>query len=359
MKINKISIKIAAIICIFTLILSVFSACGVKSQKRDSTAFGSTLSAEIYTEEQAAADELFDIITRTVATAQNELSCDSEDGGIFILNRDKLLYASDALKSDLGDAILVATILGDRVDISTGRAYALWGFGTDSPGVPDSEELKKAAADKSMDKIYIAGNSNKITIAPEIEIDMSAFREGIACDRAYEETKLLEIPYTLTIGDTFMAYGRHPSTDKWTVEITNPLSDKGEALAEISVEIKTPACTIFVSTSGIHENSFTENGVTYHSKLDPKTGYPVESQLASVTVVASSGINANALSDAVFVNGFKESSLTYLENFGAQAIFVFKDNTYYVTEGLKEDFRLTDSSFTEHTGELEFEGFIE
>ena len=73
----------------------------------------------------------------------------------------------------------------------------------------------------------------------------------------------------------------------------------------------------FLSTSGSYEKQFTENGKTYHHILDLTTGYPAETQLVSVTIVAQTGLQSDALSTLCFLLG-EEDSCEVLELYNAQ-----------------------------------------
>ncbi len=102
---------------------------------------------------------------------------------------------------------------------------------------------------------------------------------------------------------------------------------------------------VSISTSGNYEKYFEENGVRYHHIFDPKTGYPSDSGLVSVTVFSDSGLLSDALSTVAFVLGY-EKSLPILKEYSAEAVFVFPDKTVKVTDGIKESITITDSEFT-------------
>ena len=78
--------------------------------------------------------------------------------------------------------------------------------------------------------------------------------------------------------------------------------------------------------------------------LDPSTGYPAENNLRSVTVICDSGLHSDALSTACFVMGYKKS-LGLLEQFDAQAVFIFDDKTVAVTDGIKDSFDLSGNGY--------------
>lgn len=349
--------KVLSVICIFALILTAFSGCKEKTAVFEYEAFGGKYIAEYYTEDMALASEHFTLIENAIKEAEAEFSLEGEDTPLSILNREKLNYVPDSLKAALEDSVIICTALGDIVDITMGLPLRLWGFGTENPGVPGSEELKAATDSHTLDNLVIARDSNKVTISEDMEIDMSPLSKGIALDRAYTAGKGGEIPYKLTLGNIVMAYGEGPLDGKWEVEIKNPLSAEKDSFGKIKVSFMGASGKVFVSTSDITENSFSEKGKTYHSYLSPETGLPASNTLASVTVVTEAGITADALSDAILINGFTERSLSYIESFNAEAVLIFTDGTYYVTEGLKDSLTLSDSAFTEHTEAPETELF--
>ena len=102
----------------------------------------------------------------------------------------------------------------------------------------------------------------------------------------------------------------------------------------------------FVSTSGSYEKYFEQDGKKYHHILDPRTGYPAESGLVSVTVWCPPGMDVKypgALSDglatACFVLGL-EDGMELLESYGAEGIFITEGGDITITEGLEGRFTL-------------------
>ena len=101
----------------------------------------------------------------------------------------------------------------------------------------------------------------------------------------------------------------------------------------------------FISTSGDYEKYFEQDGKRYHHIIDPSTGYPSEGDLTSVTVISDSGLESDALSTACFVLGYKKS-LGLLNQYNAEAVFIFKDKTVAVTDGIKKSFEIKNSDYT-------------
>ena len=131
--------------------------------------------------------------------------------------------------------------------------------------------------------------------------------------------------------------GEKSSGKPWSVAVRDPNGDG--SLGSVTL------AEGFVSTSGSYEKYFEQDGVLYHHLLDPKTGYPAESGLVSVTVVAKSGVLSDALSTACFVLG-REDGMKLLEEFDAEGIFIDSDNNITVTDGLKDRFTRTSRDYT-------------
>ena len=137
-----------------------------------------------------------------------------------------------------------------------------------------------------------------------------------------------------------MTYGKKPDGKPWKIGIANPRTEDGESyLGSLTID-----GTCSISTSGDYEKYVIEDGVRYHHILDSKTGYPAESGLISVTIVCEDGWLSDGLSTACFVLGY-EDSLPLLETYQAEAVFVTEDKEVIVTDGLKDMFTLTDSSY--------------
>ena len=91
----------------------------------------------------------------------------------------------------------------------------------------------------------------------------------------------------------------------WSVGIQHPRKARGAVLGILSIGKKNES--IAIVTSGDYEKYFEYEGIRYHHILDPQTGYPAKGTL-SVSVIAGTCEDADALATAAFVKGFVEGS---------------------------------------------------
>ncbi|MDI3535253.1 MAG: FAD:protein transferase, partial [Thermosediminibacterales bacterium] len=173
----------------------------------------------------------------------------------------------------------------------------------------------------------------------EMMLDLGGIAKGYAADEVSKILKENHVKHAIVnLGGNVLAYGNKPDGSKWRIGIQKPFAPRGDYAGVVSVINKA------VVTSGIYERYFEENGKIYHHILDPETGYPVENNLMSVTIITDKSIDADSLSTSVFAMGLKEG-LNLIEKLdNTEAIFITKDSKIYLTSGLKNSFKLTDNS---------------
>ena len=104
-----------------------------------------------------------------------------------------------------------------------------------------------------------------------------------------------------------------------------------------------------VITSGGYERFFTaSNGKKYIHIIDSKTGFPVDTEIASVTILSSSVSYADALSTALFVMGTEQSYNFWNERRDFEMLIFTKDKRVFVTKGIEKNVVFIDKSFEVH-----------
>ncbi|MDD6483090.1 MAG: FAD:protein FMN transferase [Clostridiales bacterium] len=252
------------------------------------------------------------------------------ESDIYKLNTQK----SYTVSSDSAQLIKTAAHIGEEtggaMDITIAPVMDLWGFGKGEYRVADMEEIKEALNSVDCSKISVSGNN--VTIDKDASLDLGAVAKGFASDAVIKTMSEHNASSAIvSLGGNVQTLGKKNGTKKWSVGIQNPL-DPSKYIAAVNVY------NAAVVTAGSYQRYFEENGKKYHHIIDPKTGFPAQSGLSSVTVIAKSGLLADALSTALFVTGLDEGARIYEQRNDFEAVFVTEENEIYITPALEEDF---------------------
>jgi thiamine biosynthesis lipoprotein len=218
----------------------------------------------------------------------------------------------------------------------------LWGFGSGNEArtVPTDEAIAEAIAWTGPDMVWIEDATNLWKALPEVQLDLGAIAKGYGVDAIGR--LLIEAGYGswfVEIGGEVAVRGINRRGDPWRIGIqypsSNPAVDRLQGILQLSDGA--------VATSGDYRNFIEEDGRIYSHILDPRFGYAVLSDTASVTVVAPDCMDADAVATALFVMG-PDEGLTWVEDHPeAEAIFLVRSEEGEITERFS-------SGFVEATG---------
>ena len=258
------------------------------------------------------------------------LSRTSENSEIYRINKNRGGEISGKTAEYFSLLFDVCEKSGGAFDFTLGGVSDLWKFGS-NPVIPEKELLADAVSHSGYEKVSLDGNS--VSVSDELIIDFGASGKGIALDEIKNHLESSKAKRAVAaVGGSVLFYG----DGEFTVGIRNPEGNSGSYIAKL----KTESCC--VSTSGSYEQSFEQDGRIYHHILDPKTGYPSDNEVVSVTIVSESGLLSDALSTACFVLGV-EKGFELAEEFGAKAVFITKDKRIIPSDGL--EIEITDNGY--------------
>lgn len=181
-------------------------------------------------------------------------------------------------------------------DISVGVLVDLWGFTDKKYSRPSEEKIKQVLKLVGEDKIILQDNDNVVKFMfSGMKIDLGAIAKGYALDCAVKNLKENNIKSCLiNAGGQIYCLGEKFGKP-WKIAINNPR--RTEFVGNLELKDKS------VATSGDDQQYFIIGNKRYAHILDPKTGCPADTGIASVTVVANDGLTADALATAIFVLG--------------------------------------------------------
>lgn len=218
------------------------------------------------------------------------------------------------------EAAQAISVLSDGAfDVTVGPIVNLWGFGPEGRNAerPSEQQIKRAMERVGYRKLEVRASPSALRKQhPEMYIDLSAIAKGFAVD---EVARLLDErhirAYLVEIGGELRARGSKPDGSPWKVAIERPLP--GERVVQSIVALRDQA----IATSGDYRNYVEKDGRRYSHTIDPRTGRPIAHALASVSVIASSAMRADALATAIMVMGPEEGyRLAAREALAAQLI---------------------------------------
>lgn len=311
------------VLAVVLALLFLLPSCGRAPKKRSASLFAMDTYMDLTVYGDAAA---LSAAKAEIRALEEALSVTDSESEVALLNRAGTGTVSPEIATLLSETLALCKRTGGALDMTVYPLVRAWGFTTGNHRVPDAAELEELLTSVGYDRVTVSGNT--VTLAGNAEIDLGAVGKGYTADRltallgdAGVESALLNL------GGNVQAIGTKPNGDAWRVGVQDP-SGSG-VLATLAVS----DCAVV--TSGTYERHFEQDGEIYHHIIDPKTGSPAKSGLLSVTVVAKSGLLADALSTALFVMGKEEAIAHWKEYRDFEAIFVTDSGELYLTDGLR------------------------
>ena len=216
---------------------------------------------------------------------------------------------------------------GGAFDVTIAPVSTLWNFTKEPYALPDREDVARAARLVDYTRMKLEGNT--VTLPEGMMIDLGGIAKGYIADRVKAYLQERGVKYAiLSFGGNIVAIGsRKPDGTSWRVGIQDIDKPTGEHML---ISINKGGSTV---TSGTYERGFDLDGVRYHHLLSPKSGWPVQNELASVTIFSESSMEGDALSTTAFILG-TDKGLELIETLeGVEAVFIAKDRKLTYSSG--------------------------
>lgn len=227
------------------------------------------------------------------------------------------------------------------LDVTVYPVVRAWGFTTGDYRVPDRAELAELLERVDYTRVSLAGDS--LTLPEGMELDLGAVAKGYTGDVLMDLLEEAGVTSAIVeLGGNVQALGAKPDGSPWRVAVQAPEGGYAAAL-----EIVDKA----VVTSGGYQRYFEQDGETYWHIIDPASGCPARSGLASVTVVAEEGVLCDGLSTALFVMGADRAADFWRETGDFDFVLLEEEGGVTITEGLEDCFSLC-GSWTGRTLEI-------
>ena len=319
---------IRKICTVLTAVMLMCSGCAAEKALPKMTEVGFYLDTVImltaYTEDGQVLKDALDECGRY----ERMLSRTIEGSDVWRINHanGETVEVSDDTITILRYAKEIADLSGGAFDVTIAPVSTIWDFTSGNAVVPDAEAIAEAAELVDYNQMELDGNT--VRLPAGMMIDLGGIAKGYIADQVknYLETRGVKHAI-LSFGGNIVAIGLKPDRSAWKVGIQDIDKATGEHML---VTKNTGGSTV---TSGIYERGYDLDGVRYHHLLSSETGWPVQNELASVTIFSESSMEGDALSTAAFVLG-REEGLKLIDSLkGIEAIFIARDRTVVCSAG--------------------------
>ncbi len=333
--------KIVSLILVFATLVICCSCDATGDDTLSLTAMNTVMQITVFNNSKAENERVKGLLSERIVEIDRLMDVNNPESDVYIINNGKA--GSDiSVSPETADIIaksLEATQLTDNsFNIAVMPVVKLWGFHDGTYGVPSKENINKALAYVKPNGITV-NTDNSVKKSMGVEITLGGIAKGYLGDELLEITKAEGVTALLSLGGNIVLCGDKADGSLWSVGVKNPYADQGLACSFKSKGNKS------VVTSGGYERYFEYGGKTYHHIIDPKTGYPAESNLLSVTVIGECGALCDAYSTGLYVMGKEKAVAFAKENNSFDFVFITTDNEILYTKGVAE-IELSDNAFT-------------
>ena len=346
--------KKICITLILIIIAGILSGCAIKpvtSVSGNGFYFDTFVSFTVYGTEDT---EIINGLKAECEKYEKIFSAVDHRSELYLLNKGDTDEVSGDLYESVKKALLLCEYSDGLYDITIRPVSELWVFVADENGtipmIPEDEKIKAALEKVDYKKIKLSESSDgKYMIELNgTAIDMGSVAKGYIADRLIEYLKEKGIKSAIiSLGGNIVCLGDKPvendgkvEEQDYTVAIKSPFAAKtstnddgfGQYADIVYIRDKS------VVTSGIYERCFEKDGITYHHLIDTKTGYPCNSDLASVSIISDSSFEADILSTVCYYLDYDKT--TELQNKDIvgdfEAEFIYKDGSVKRTMGFSK-----------------------
>lgn len=265
---------------------------------------------------------------------EQKLSKTIEGSEIYALNHREAGVREMEVSASTAELIREGLAFSDSsagaFDITVEPLSSLWNFTGDEKKVPEEEAIQEAARRVDYRKVSVEGNTVYFA-DDDTTIELGAIAKGYIADQVkhYLQSQGVESGL-IDLGGNILCIGSRPDGTPFKIGLQKPYYDRKETIAVLNITDQS------VVTSGVYERCFEQDGVNYHHLLDPKTGYPYDNGLLSVTIVSERSVDGDGLSTTCFSLGLEKGMelVDSLEN--VYGYFITEDYEVHYSQGAEK-----------------------
>lgn len=281
------------------------------------------------------AEQILEESIKSLKIYEKRFSANDENSELMILNhqagKEKI-----SVHPDLFNLIQIgkehSVVEDSYLNIAIGPLIKAWKIGFSDARIPNPKEIESLLKLIDADQIQLDEEKKTVKLAKNMELDLGSLAKGFIADLIITELKSKGATSGLiNLGGNIVTFGtpKNQNREKWHIALRNPEGTRDDFKLILKVQDKS------VVTSGIYERVLKKDGEKFHHIFDSKTGYPLKTDILSLTIISEKSIDGEIWTTRLYGKEATRIIAEVNELKTIEAIVVTKNQIFY-SDGIKE-----------------------
>ena len=306
---------------------------------------GSPILLKLFDDNAALAAQVF----RLIRHQENILTVNRAHSEVMAINHaagKEAVCVSQPVFDLIQCAHQVSLLPQSLFNFTIGPLVKRWKIGFQGRSVPPQAELDALRALTDPRQVELDPARRAVFLRqPGMEIDLGAIAKGYIADLVRSFLRQQGVERALiNLGGNVQTLGAPPQAAGWAVGLKAPFGQADDFIGVIEVAGKS------VVTSGVYERYFELDGRLYHHILDARSGYPLDNELLSVTVISDRSVDGDIYTTLLYGLGVEKGLDALRDAPHIEALFVTRAGEVVCATPRQFRFQLHDSRYRLVTG---------
>ena len=294
------------LLCLAFVGTLLLSSCAKETSKAEYTKLSGEVFHTYFSVQYDLPEDYSGAVDSTFHTFSRSLNPFDSTSLITAINRNESTHTDSMLREVFEQAMEISRKSQGSYDVTCAPLINLWGFGFEQKDSISPQVIDSILPFVGYQLVRLEGNE-LIKADPRMKIDFSSISKGYCSDLVGRV--LLgkgAANYLVELGGEIAFRGTNPSGEGWVIGIDKPIDDVSGRISEFELRLRLPTTPGGLATSGNYRNYRVINGKKYAHTIDPRTGYPIQTDVLSATILAPSCMLADGLATACMTLSSKD-----------------------------------------------------